>query len=91
MERFSLLRGALPSAFERREIAVEPGCVRPYDEVEWRDSLVVVEVGEIELESLNGARYRFERGSVLWLSGLPVRALRNNGADPALLAAIRRR
>jgi predicted dithiol-disulfide oxidoreductase (DUF899 family) len=80
----------LPPGFAFRTIAVAPGCRRVYDEAEWRDALVVVEHGEIELECLSGRRRRFARGDLLWLSGLPLRALHNSGREPALLAAISR-
>ncbi|MBA2533395.1 MAG: hypothetical protein H0V21_00120 [Rubrobacter sp.] len=56
-----------------------------------RGALVVVERGEIELECERGTRRRFGRGSVLWVSGLPLRALRNSGRGPALLVAVSRR
>ena len=38
-----------------------------------------------------GARGRFARGAVLSLSALPLRALRNAGAEPAVLVALSRR
>jgi hypothetical protein len=76
--------------FAVRPVAVAPGSTLPYVEGEWRDALVVVEGGEIELESVNGRRLRFANGDVLWLSGLPLRALHNTGAEPVLLAAVSR-
>jgi predicted dithiol-disulfide oxidoreductase (DUF899 family) len=82
--------GSLPPGFAFRTIAVAPGGRRAYDEAEWRDALVVVEHGEIELECLSGRRRRFARGDLLWLTGLPLRALHNSGTEPALLAAISR-
>ena len=63
---------------------------RAYDEAEWRDALVVVERGEIELECLGGSRHRFRSGNVLWLTGLPLRVLRNRGVVPAVLTAVSR-
>jgi hypothetical protein len=48
-DRLSFLGRRLPPAFELRVVAVAPGGERPYDEDEWRDALVVVERGEIEL------------------------------------------
>jgi hypothetical protein len=80
-----------PCAFDLREVAVAPGCSRTYDEAEWIDALVVVARGEIELEALHGASRRFARGDVLFLVGLPLRALRNDGAEPAVLLAVSRR
>jgi hypothetical protein len=74
--------------FECRAVDVAPGGERPYDEAEWGGALVVVTRGRIELESTHGLRLRFARGDMLWLAGLPLRALRNRGDEPALLVAI---
>ena len=90
-ERLPLLDGPLPPAFELREIAIAPGCGRAYAEAEWRDALVVVERGEVELECLGGSCHSFQRGDVLWLVGLPLRRLRNRAAESAVLVAFSRR
>jgi hypothetical protein len=74
-----------------RAVAVAPGCERAYDEAEWRDAIVSVTCGEIELECLGGGRHRFRAGEMLWLAGLPLRVLRNCGTEPALLVAVSRR
>jgi hypothetical protein len=78
------------SAFERRMIRLEPGCVRPYDEAEWEDELVIVVCGTIELEGLSGRRWRFDRGSIVWLTELPLRALHNASSEVAILMAVSR-
>jgi hypothetical protein len=80
----------LPSAFRRTVTALAPGGTRAYDEAEWRDALVVVKRGEIELECLGGTRRRFRQGDILWLYGLPLRALHNRGTAPAVLVAVSR-
>jgi hypothetical protein len=90
-ERLSFLGRPLPEPFERRLVVVPPGSERAFDEAEWRDALVVVECGEIELECLGGTRCRFGRGDVLWLIGLPVRALHNPARTPAVVVATSRR
>ena len=90
-EPHSFLRRDLPAAFERRLVVVDPGRVREYDTREWIDALVVVEGGEIELESALGERWRFARGDIVWLVGLPLKALHNTGRDPVLLVAVRRK
>jgi hypothetical protein len=79
------------SAFVLRAVAVAPGSQRAYCEDEWRDALVVVKRGEIELESVSGTSHRFTRGDLLWLTGLPLRALHNRGSEPTLLVAVSRR
>ena len=76
--------------FDRRVVSVPPGGALDYDEADWRDALVLVVRGEIELEA-RGGRERFARGAVLSLAGLPLRALHNHGAEPAELVAVRRR
>ena len=90
-ERLSIAGRALPAAFLRREIVVPAGDERPYDADEWVDSLVVVKDGEIELECHAGHLATFRRGDILWLTGLPLRVLRNHGAEPAVLVAVSRR
>lgn len=77
--------------FDRRVVSVPPGRARDYDEDDWRDALVVVVRGEIELEARSGGRERFARGAVLSLAGLSLRALHNRGAEPAELVTVRRR
>jgi hypothetical protein len=79
----------MPSAFRVRTVAVGPE--RPFREVDWADALVLVERGEVELEGLSGARCRFRSGDVIWLSGVPLRALRSSGREPAVLVAVSRR
>jgi hypothetical protein len=86
----SLLGRRLGPSFRLRLVVVGPGQARAYDEAEWRDALVVVEHGEIELEGATIGALRFERGDVLMLVGLPLRALHNRGREPALLAAVSR-
>jgi hypothetical protein len=86
-----MLGGRLPPAFERRVVTIPAGCERAFDERECRDAIVVVERGEVELESSGGSYRQFGRGDVLWLSGLPLRALRNRGREPAWLVAVSRR
>jgi hypothetical protein len=90
-EQLSFRGRSLPPAFRRREIALLPGGARAFDAEEWRDALVVVERGAVELESLSGARCRLEPGAVAWLVGLPLRALHNPGAETAVLVAVSRR
>jgi hypothetical protein len=73
-----------------REVAVAPGGDRPYDPREWRDALVLVKAGEIELRGVSGATRLFARGDLLYLDRVPLRALHNPGATPAVLIAVSR-
>jgi hypothetical protein len=81
---------ASQTGFEVRRVAVAPGRSRPYDAAEWSDALVLVARGRIELEGLSGARRSFDRGGVVWLVGLPLRALHNHGPEPAVMVAFTR-
>ena len=80
-----------PPGFEVRAVAMEAGITRIYNEAEWRDALVLVARGEIELESVGGESCRFGRGSILCLFGLQLRALRSRGREPTVLVAVCRR
>ena len=88
--RCSFLGSRVPQGFQVRRIVVDCGGERTYDETEWLDAIVVVERGEIELECTRGGRRRFCAGDVLWLVGLPLRALHCCGTDPAVLLAVSR-
>ena len=79
-----------PPAFRRTVTVLQPATSRPFHEEEWRDALVVVRRGEIELECLAGGRRAFREGDVLFLSGLSLRAMHNRGAEPAVLVAVSR-
>jgi hypothetical protein len=90
-DRLSFLDGRVPPAFELRRVLIPAGGERIYDEAEWRGALVVVDRGEIELETLRGSRWAVRRGAILWLAGLPVWALCNPGFEAAVLVAVSRR
>jgi len=77
--------------FEARRLALAPGDTRAYDPAEWSGALVVVEHGRIELEATGGSRRTFERGAVLWLVGVPLRAVHNHGPERAVMLAFTRR
>ncbi len=52
---------------------------------------MVVKRGQIELEDLSASRLSLERGAVLWLAGLPLRALHNHGVEPTVMVTFTRR
>ena len=83
--------GPIPSRFRVRRVAIAPGATHPYEANEWRDALVVLAQGELELLWDGRDRLRLSSGAVLWLVDLPLRGLRNPGAETALLLAISRR
>jgi hypothetical protein len=76
--------------FVVRRFRLEPGGVRGYDAGYWRDSLVVVERAEVELEQDDGRKYRFGVGAVLTLDGMGVRMLRNRGQEAVVLVVVSR-
>ena len=76
--------------FTADEIVIPPGSERVYRDNDFRGALVLVAAGAVELESQHGVRRRFEAQSLLWLSGMGLRWLRNPGAVPATLVAISR-
>ena len=76
--------------FAIRSVSVPPASSLVYDEMEWRDALVLVGCGEIVLEARCGGSWRFRRGDLLWLEGLPLVALRNTGTEAAVLIAASR-
>ena len=73
-----------------REIRITALTERPYNSEEWRDALVIVQSGVLELESRGGVRRRFGLGSILFLAGLRLRALRNPGVPTTVLSAVTR-
>jgi quercetin dioxygenase-like cupin family protein len=78
------------TAFELRVTVIPPGGQADYREADWRDALVLVESGEVELECEGGSRERFGHGELVCLAQLPLRALHNHGHEPARLVAVSR-
>ncbi len=76
--------------FAQRVLTLPPGESRPYAEADWIDAIVLVATGQVEVEGVGGTRRCFERGDLLWLTGLPVRALHNCGDQPAVLVGVSR-
>jgi glyoxylate utilization-related uncharacterized protein len=74
----------------RIAVTIEPGGVRPYDESEWRDALVIVEQGEVVLECTRNGFTTFKAGDVLWLVDVPLRQMHNHGVEPTVIVAISR-
>jgi quercetin dioxygenase-like cupin family protein len=90
-EPISFLGRPLGPSFRTRTVTIRPGDTRPYDAQEWQDALVVVECGAVVVECLAGGRRSFGTGDVLWLTGMGVRALHNEGQESAVLVAVSRR
>ena len=79
------------TTYDRRVVTIPPQTALPYEPVAWRDALVVVARGAVEVETESGQRQLFGNGALIWLDRLPVRALRNPGIEPAVLGAVARR
>ena len=73
-----------------RTVRMDPGDSLPYEEADWRDALVTVESGELELVMACGRSCFFQSGDLLWLQGLPLASLRNRGDEPTVLVAASR-
>lgn len=86
----SFLGTPLPTWVQRREVAIESGAARPYDEREWRDALVIVEQGEVTLECTRGGYTTFRRGDILWLVDVPLRTMHNFSPERAVVVAVSR-
>jgi hypothetical protein len=82
--------GRLPPGYERRIVHLAPGRSLAHDEAGWRDAIVVVAYGIVEVEGRAGGRRPFRRGDVLFLAGPGLRALHNRGPGPAVLVGVRR-
>ena len=76
--------------FRRRVVDLAPGEELDIDTDRWRDALVVLESGEVELECAAGKRSRFAAGAVLCLLP-PVCILRNRNSETARLITFSRR
>jgi hypothetical protein len=86
----SLLTRRLPPTLQRRVLVIAPGRTRAYEEADWRDALVVVERGRVDLRFATGA-CGFGRGDVVCLADIPLVALENRGAEPAVVVGVSRR
>ena len=90
-DRARLLGRRVPDEFDVRRIVVAPGrraAVRRVRVARTRSSSS--SRARIELECRGGRRRGFRRGDVLWLIGLPLRALHNRGPVPTVLVAVSR-
>jgi hypothetical protein len=85
-------QGAGRHRLVRRLVALPPGEERPYVEDEWRDTLIVIARGDLELRCDAGGRRRFHTGDILWAEGLGLRGIVNPGrAETVLITVTRRR
>jgi quercetin dioxygenase-like cupin family protein len=90
-QRPLMLSGRAWPSFVAQTVVIAPRCMVPFNESNWLDALVIVESGEVELETTSGLRRRFRSGDTLWLTGLPLRCLHNPNDEPVLLKVVSRR
>ncbi len=79
------------SNLRRRTILVPPGETLDVHRSDWADTLVVVEVGELDVECHDGTHARFATGAVLVLDLPEPRRLRAATDAPLVLSAVTRR
>jgi hypothetical protein len=83
--------GAGGDRFVRRLVTLGAGEERPYVEAEWRDTLIVIVRGALELRCQAGGARRFAAGAILWTQDLGLRQMVNPGDSETLLIAVSRR
>jgi hypothetical protein len=76
--------------FRRRVVELASGAELRIDAAVWRDAVVFLQAGEVELQCLAGGSRRFAAGAVLCLLP-PVSVVRNCGRVRVRLIAISRR
>ena len=86
-----LTRPHLPEGLDRWECVIPGRTTRPTTAAEWAGALVRIEEGALEVGCSGGGRETFHAGDLLALGWLPIIELRNHGAEPVRLVAVRRR
>jgi hypothetical protein len=89
--RLCLLRQATLHSFDVRVVVLPGGGRLAFDERQWRDCLVEVERGEVELRFGGERKLVCTAGTVLSFVGLPIRALHNPRHECSTLVAVSRR
>jgi quercetin dioxygenase-like cupin family protein len=79
---------APPPGCRLRAVTIAPGCQLAGEAVAWAHALIVVELGELEVECAGGGRASFTAGAVLCFRRLDVRWLRNRGGNQEVLLSI---
>ena len=74
------------AGFVRRTVVLEPGTSRPSHDAEWRDALVLLVQGDVDLECAAGGPRRFPAGAGVWRAGV----VHNVGVEPVVLLAVSR-
>jgi quercetin dioxygenase-like cupin family protein len=80
--------GPLPPGVRRRSLVIPPGSRHAYRPSDWKEAIVMVQRGEIELECPGQPPRRFGPGDLLWLGGPGPGALRNRGPGQAVRVVV---
>lgn len=80
----------LPAWLARREVRLPRGAALSAEEEPWRDEIVALEQGAIDVVGRCGRVVRFVAGAVLTFEGVPFAEVRCAGEEPAVLVAVRR-
>lgn len=86
----SFLGTCPPKSFRLRTVTLQPGETVGYQAADWVDTLVVVEVGALEVECRSGACASFAEGAILVFTELEPSSIRNGGNGPVVLSALSR-
>jgi hypothetical protein len=89
--RLSFLGHPVPPSFDVRMVTIPAGTSLDFDERAWRDAIVVLEAGELEVECLRGGRQSFAVGAIMCLAGLELKTLSSTGTEAVVLTAVSRR
>jgi hypothetical protein len=81
----------IPPWVVRRTVTIAVGGALPGDDPAWRDEIVSVAAGTIDIVGRCGRVVRLEAGAVLYLDGVPHVEVRCAGDVPAVLVALQRR
>jgi quercetin dioxygenase-like cupin family protein len=90
-QELSLLGTRLPPHLRLRTVVLPAGDSVAFQRADWVDALVVVELGELEVERGDGTHVTFRTGAILVLDLPDPRWLRNRGAGPLVLSVVSRR
>ena len=76
--------------FRQRILTLAPLETIEYRRLDWADTFVVVERGNLEIECDSGTRAWFGAGAMLAFADLNLKYLRNTGCDQLVLRALSR-
>ena len=83
-------RASVRRQFVVRHVTIAAATEVAVEAADWRDAIVVVERGRLEVECGDGNRTTFTTGAILCLDGLPTGTLCNRGSNPVQLFTLSR-